>query len=94
MTEEQRKRKSLKKTTPREQEVLHLVLQGLTNKAIGQRLGISDYTARDHVSSLLRKSEVQNRAQLIALHISPVRKKKLAAPLHLKDCSVGQQVHN
>jgi DNA-binding NarL/FixJ family response regulator len=94
MTEEQRKRKPLKKTTPREQEVLHLVLQGLTNKAIAQRLGISDYTARDHVSSLLRKSEVKNRAQLIALHISPVRKKKLAAPLHLTDCSVGQQVHN
>ncbi|UZJ61710.1 LuxR C-terminal-related transcriptional regulator [Pseudomonas sp. KU26590] len=86
MIEEQRKRKPQKKATPREQEVLHLVLQGHTNKAIAQRLGISDYTARDHVSALLRKNEVNNRAQLIALHVSAPRKKKLAAPLHLTDC--------
>jgi len=76
MIEEQRKRRPLKKTTPREQEVLQLVLQGHTNKAIAQRLGISDYTARDHVSSLLRKNEVRNRAQLMALHVSAPRKKK------------------
>ncbi len=88
MIEEQRKRRPLKKTTPREQEVLQLVLQGHTNKAIAQRLGISDYTARDHVSSLLRKNEVRNRAQLMALHVSAPRKKKLAIPLHLTDCSV------
>lgn len=88
MIEEQRKRRPLKKTTPREQEVLQLVLQGHTNKAIAQRLGISDYTARDHVSALLRKNEVSNRAQLIALHVSAARKKKLAPPLHLTDCSV------
>ena len=54
MIEEERKRKRSNRTTPREQEVLQLVLQGHTNKAIAQRLGISDYTARDHVSAVLR----------------------------------------
>ncbi|WP_282366756.1 LuxR C-terminal-related transcriptional regulator [Pseudomonas sp. PS02290] len=78
MLEEERKRKRLNKATPRELEVLLLLLQGHTNKDIAQRLGISDYTARDHVSALLRKNEVKNRAQLIALHITAPRKKKTA----------------
>jgi DNA-binding NarL/FixJ family response regulator len=90
MLEEERKRKRINKTTPREQEVLLLLLEGHTNKDIAQRLGISDYTARDHVSALLRKNEVKNRAQLIALHITAPRKKKLATPLHLTDCSVDR----
>ncbi|QKF49351.1 response regulator transcription factor [Pseudomonas sp. 15A4] len=90
MLEEERKRKRLNKATPREQEVLLLLLEGHTNKDIAQRLGISDYTARDHVSALLRKNEVKNRAQLIALHITAPRKKKLATPLHLTDCSVDR----
>lgn len=90
MLEEERTRKRLNKATPREQEVLLLLLEGHTNKDIAQRLGISDYTARDHVSALLRKNEVKNRAQLIALHITAPRKKKLATPLHLTDCSVDR----
>lgn len=90
MLEEERKRKRLNKATPREQEVLLLLLEGHTNKDIAQRLGISDYTARDHVSALLRKNEVKNRAQLIALHITAPRKKKLATPLHLTECSVDR----
>lgn len=88
MIEQERKRKRSNRTTPREQEVLQLVLQGHTNKAIAQRLGISDYTARDHVSALLRKNEVKNRAQLMALHVPAARKNKLAIPLHLTDCSI------
>lgn len=90
MLEEESKRKRLNKATPREQEVLLLLLEGHTNKDIAQRLRISDYTARDHVSALLRKNEVKNRAQLIALHITAPRKKKLATPLHLTDCSVDR----
>ena len=90
MLEEERKRKRLNKATPREQEVLLLLLEGHTNKDIAQRLGISDYTARDHVSALLRKNEVKNRTQLIALHITAPRKKKLATPLHMTDCSVDR----
>lgn len=62
------------RVTQREREVLQLVVQGFTNKDIAQHLGISDYTARDHVSALLRKAGVKNRAQLIASHLPPPRK--------------------
>jgi len=86
MMEQDRKRKRSSRATPREKEVLQLVLLGCTNKDIAQRLGISDYTARDHVSSLLKKNEVKNRAQLMALHVPGLRKKKISTPLHLTDC--------
>lgn len=86
MLGQERKRKRLTKTTPRESEVLQLVLSGYTNKDIAQQLGISDYTARDHVSALLKKNGVKNRAQLLALHVTSHRKKKQPHPLHLTDC--------
>jgi DNA-binding NarL/FixJ family response regulator len=87
MSEEERKRKRLNRATPRELEVLQLVLQGQTNKDIAQRLGISDYTAQDHVSALLRKHAVKSRGQLIALHAAAPRTRKIPLPLHLTDCS-------
>jgi DNA-binding NarL/FixJ family response regulator len=76
MIEMERKRKRPGRATPREREVLSLVLLGFTNKDIAQQLGISDYTARDHVSALLKKNEVKNRAQLMALHVPTPREKK------------------
>lgn len=87
MLGQERKRKRLSRATPREREVLQLVLLGYTNKDIAQQLGISDYTARDHVSALLKKNGVKNRAQLMALHVAFPRKKKLPHPLHLTDCN-------
>ncbi|KAA8696779.1 helix-turn-helix domain-containing protein [Pseudomonas caricapapayae] len=56
--------------TMREQEVLGLLLQGYTNKEIARQLRISDYTVRDHVSSLLRKNRVKTRAELMARCVS------------------------
>lgn len=76
MQEREHKRKRASRTTPRESEVLKLVLLGYTNKDIAQQLGISDYTARDHVSALLKKNEVKSRAQLMALHVVVTRKRK------------------
>ncbi|BAP44089.1 regulatory protein, LuxR [Pseudomonas sp. StFLB209] len=55
--------------TSRERQVLGLLLQGRTNKEIAEQLSISGYTVRDHVSSLLRKSRVKSRTQLIACHL-------------------------
>lgn len=52
--------------TDRETEVLALVSQGLSNPQIGQRLYISPKTASHHVSSLLAKLGVQNRAEAAA----------------------------
>ena len=73
-------RQRASRATPRECEVLKLVLLGYTNKDIAQQLGISDYTARDHVSALLKKNEVKNRAQLMALHVVLPRKLKTWLP--------------
>lgn len=49
------------------EQVLRLVGQGMSNKAIGRQLGISHFTVRNHVARLLRIYEVRNRDELIAL---------------------------
>jgi DNA-binding NarL/FixJ family response regulator len=51
--------------TPRESEVLQLLAQGLANKAIAERLGISDHTAKFHVNAILGKLGVQTRTEAI-----------------------------
>ena len=53
--------------TPREQEVLALVVEGLSNPDIAERLVISRSTAKAHVSNILSKMGVTNRAEAIAL---------------------------
>jgi DNA-binding CsgD family transcriptional regulator len=50
----------------REQEVLALVAQGLTNKQIAAVLVISPITARNHVSNILTKIGLENRTQAAA----------------------------
>ncbi len=51
--------------TQREQEVLELLMKGHSNIEIGQRLHLSHRTIEKYVSSLLRKSERNNRIELI-----------------------------
>jgi DNA-binding NarL/FixJ family response regulator len=51
--------------SPRENEVLELVAQGLDNTTIAGLLGISERTARNHVSAILSKLGVNSRAQAI-----------------------------
>jgi NarL family two-component system response regulator LiaR len=53
--------------TPREEEVLALMVEGLSNPEIAERLSVSRSTARAHVSNILSKLEVSNRAEAIAL---------------------------
>jgi NarL family two-component system response regulator LiaR len=53
--------------TPREREVLALMVQGLTNPQIAQRLIVSRATAKAHVSNVLSKLAASNRAEAIAL---------------------------
>src|SRR5438445_2544267 len=50
--------------TPREDEVLRLLAQGMTNRRIGQALGISDNTVKFHVASLLGKLDARTRTEL------------------------------
>ena len=53
----------LAQLTGREREVLELVADGLTNKQIGEALGISAKTAKNHVTSVLVKLGVGRRTQ-------------------------------
>ena len=51
--------------TPRELDVLELVAEGLSNKAIAGRLGISDQTVKFHVASICAKLGVANRTEAV-----------------------------
>jgi DNA-binding NarL/FixJ family response regulator len=51
--------------TPRELEVLELLTEGLPNKAIATRLGISDQTVKFHVSSICGKLGATNRTDAV-----------------------------
>lgn len=47
--------------TPREKEVLRLLTEGLSNKAIARKLVISDHTVETHLCRIYKKFYVRNR---------------------------------
>ncbi|MER7083642.1 response regulator transcription factor, partial [Saccharopolyspora kobensis] len=53
--------------TDREREVLVLVARGLSNDGIAERLVLSPATAKTHVSRIMSKLGVRDRAQLVVL---------------------------
>ena len=52
--------------TPRELEVLALLAEGMSNKAIARRLGISVHTAKFHVGALIDKFDAIGRTDAVA----------------------------
>jgi DNA-binding CsgD family transcriptional regulator len=52
--------------TPRELEVLTLLAEGMSNKAIARRLGISVHTAKFHVGALIDKFDAIGRTDAVA----------------------------
>ncbi|MCX5964164.1 MAG: response regulator transcription factor [Cyanobacteria bacterium] len=55
--------------TPREREVVSLLSQGLSNPQIGMKLHLSPRTVEKHVTSLFRKTDTTNRAELVGYAI-------------------------
>lgn len=51
--------------TPREQEVLQLMAEGLPNKIIAQRLSISEHTVKFHINAILSKLNAQSRTDAV-----------------------------
>jgi len=51
--------------TPRERHVLQLLAEGLPNKAIADRLGISEHTVKFHVSAIMSKLGAQSRTEAV-----------------------------
>lgn len=52
-------------STPRERQVLGLLLEGLRVASIARRLGVSPHTVRNHLRALFRKAGVRSQAELI-----------------------------
>lgn len=63
-TEPQKVSSPVPKISPREREVLRLLLSGCSNREIAQKLGIIEQTVKSHVAQLLRKTGVRNRTAL------------------------------
>lgn len=53
------------KLTPRETEILTLIADGKSNQEIAERLFISEYTVKTHVSNLFRKLGINDRVQAV-----------------------------
>jgi DNA-binding NarL/FixJ family response regulator len=53
--------------TPREREVLGMLAEGLGNKIVAARLGISEHTVKTHVASILAKLDAGTRAEAVAI---------------------------
>lgn len=57
--------------TPREQEALHFLLDGLSEKEVGEEMGITPASAHQYAVSIYRKLGVNSRAQLLNLWLNP-----------------------
>lgn len=61
--------RQLQPLTPRELEVLDMLAQGLANKTIAWKLGISEHTVKFHIASIFDKLDVATRAEAVAAGI-------------------------
>ena len=59
----------LARLTRREREVLALIVEGNTNKGIGEALGIAEGTVKSHIRQMMLTMRVKNRTQMALLAI-------------------------
>ena len=65
--------------TPRERQVMTLLVEGLPNKIIATRLGISTRTAEHHRAAVMRKMKARTLSHLVRMAISISRGKQATA---------------
>lgn len=59
----------LARLTPRERQVLALIVEGKTNKAIGAALGIAEGTVKSHIRQMMLTMRVRSRTQMALLAV-------------------------
>jgi len=59
----------LESLSAREHDILPLIAEGLTNREIGERLGLAEKTVKNYISGLLSKLGLQRRTQAAVLHL-------------------------
>jgi FixJ family two-component response regulator len=62
-------RDSYESLTPREQEVMRLVVSGMLNKQIGLKLGISEITVKAHRGKVMQKTNADSLADLVKIAV-------------------------
>ncbi|HEX4122059.1 MAG TPA: response regulator transcription factor [Verrucomicrobiae bacterium] len=62
-------RKLFEEPTPREVQVLQLLVNGLANKQIGDALNITEHTVKDHLKSIYGKLHVEDRTEAVTAAI-------------------------
>jgi DNA-binding NarL/FixJ family response regulator len=62
-------RKVFEELTPREEQVLRLLVKGSANKQIGEMLNISEHTVKDHLKSVFGKLQVVDRTEAVTAAI-------------------------
>ena len=60
---------AVEEITPRESEVLRMLAEGLVNKDIASRLGLSEHSVKFHISSILEKLGASTRTEAVTLGI-------------------------
>ncbi len=72
--------KPIRWVSPREQEVLELLIEGMSVKEIGESLGRSPHTITDHLKSLHRKLNANSRGELVAKALGRSSTRKIVTP--------------
>ena len=58
--------------TPRERQIVEAMMTAASNKAIAERLGITEQSVKNRLTALYRKMGVSNRVELVIKLMTPV----------------------